>query len=85
MFLRVDFFYGNLEELDFVTPECLNTKADSLRGDAIGIGVILLELLTGQIPHEVSNFEDRLKSNLVDWVNRLSTSSRIKDAIDNSV
>ena len=79
------FVDGNLEELGYATPECLNTKADSLRRDAIGIGVIFLELLTGQIPHEVSNFEDSLKSNLVDWVNRLSTSSRIKDAIDNTV
>ena len=78
------FVDGNLEELGYATPECLNTKADSLRRDAIGIG-LTLKLLTGQIPHEVSNFEDGLKSNLVDWLNRLSTSSRIKDAIDNSV
>lgn len=32
------FVDGNLEELGYATPECLNTKADSLRRDAIGIG-----------------------------------------------
>ena len=53
----------------------------SLRGDAYGFGAVLLELVTGQKPLEVSNVEDGLKGKLVDWVNELSSSGRIKDAI----
>ena len=50
-------------------------------GDAYGFGVVLLELVTGQKPLEASNVEDGFKGKLVDWVNQLSSSGRIKDAI----
>ena len=43
--------------------------------------MVLLELVTGQKPLEESNAEDGFKGKLVDWVNQLSSSGRIKDAI----
>ena len=43
--------------------------------------MVLLELVTGQKPLEASNVEDGFKGKLVDWVNQLSSSGRIKDAI----
>ncbi|KAJ8544955.1 hypothetical protein K7X08_017538 [Anisodus acutangulus] len=41
-----------------------------------------LELATGQRPLEVAADDEGFKGNLVDWVNQLSVSGRIKDAID---
>jgi hypothetical protein len=76
------FVNGDLGELGYVAPEYPSTMVASLKGDAYGFGVVLLELVTGQKPLEVSNVEEGFKGNLVDWVNHVSSSGRIKDAID---
>ncbi|KAF2316204.1 hypothetical protein GH714_041545 [Hevea brasiliensis] len=44
-----------------------------------------LELVTGQKPLDVSTAEEGFKGNLVDWVNNLVSSGRMKDAIDKTL
>uniref|UniRef100_A0A5B6YIS8 Protein kinase domain-containing protein n=1 Tax=Davidia involucrata TaxID=16924 RepID=A0A5B6YIS8_DAVIN len=79
------FVNGDLGEIGYVAPEYSSTMVASLKGDAYGFGVVLLELATGLKPLEFGNAEEAFKGNLVDWVNQLSTSGRIKDAIDKAV
>jgi serine/threonine protein kinase len=79
------FMSGDLGELGYVAPEYPSTMIASLKGDAYGFGVVLLELVTGQKPLEVGNVEEGFKGNLVDWVNRVSSSGRTKDAIDKTL
>ncbi|KAK4834129.1 hypothetical protein QYF36_017450 [Acer negundo] len=77
---------GDLGEFGYVAPEYSSTMIPSLKGDVYGLGVVLLELVTGQKPLEISTANDEgFKGNLVDWVNQLSKSGRIKDAIDMSL
>lgn len=79
------FVNGDLGEIGYVAPESSATMVASLKGDVYGFGVVLLELATGQKPLEVSNAEEGFKGNLVGWVNHLSSSGRLKDAIDRSL
>lgn len=76
------FVNGDLGEFGYVAPESSSTLVASLKGDVYGFGVVLLELVTGQKPLDMSNAEEGFKGNLVDWVNQLSSSDRLKDAID---
>ncbi|KAK1562423.1 hypothetical protein Q3G72_011718 [Acer saccharum] len=74
---------GDLGEFGYVAPEYSSTMIPSLKGDVYGLGVVLLELVTGQKPLEISTADDEgFKGNLVDWINQLSESGRIMDAID---
>ncbi|GFY87104.1 leucine-rich repeat protein kinase family protein [Actinidia rufa] len=82
---ETSFVNGDLGEFGYVAPEYSSTMVASLKGDVYGIGVVLLELATGQKPLDVGNAEEGFKGNLVDWVNQLSSSGRIKDAIDKSL
>ncbi|KAJ7974478.1 Inactive receptor kinase [Quillaja saponaria] len=77
------FVNGDLGEL--IAPEYPSTMVASLKGDVYGFGIVLLELVTGHKPLEVSNAEEGFKGNLVDWVNVLSSSSRVKDSIDKAI
>ncbi|KAF8390311.1 hypothetical protein HHK36_024836 [Tetracentron sinense] len=79
------FVHGDLGEFGYVAPEYSSTMVASLKGDVYGFGIVLLELVTGEKPLEVSNAEEGFKGNLVDWVNQLSGSGRMKDAIDKSL
>ncbi|OIT23048.1 PREDICTED: inactive LRR receptor-like serine/threonine-protein kinase BIR2 [Nicotiana attenuata] len=79
------FVNGELGEFGYVAPEYSSTMVPSLKGDAYSFGVVLLELATGQKPLEVTAGEEGFKGNLVDWVNQLSASGRIKDAIDQNI
>ncbi|KAL3526472.1 hypothetical protein ACH5RR_011128 [Cinchona calisaya] len=79
------FVNGDLGELGYVAPEYSSTMVASLKGDAYSFGVVLMELATGQKPLEVGCVEEGFKGNLVDWVNQLSSSGRIKDAIDKTL
>ncbi|EEF44972.1 inactive LRR receptor-like serine/threonine-protein kinase BIR2 [Ricinus communis] len=76
---------GDLGELGYVAPEYSSTMVASLKGDVYGFGVVLLELVTGQKPLDIATPEEEFKGNLVDWVNQLSSSGRLKDAIDKSL
>ena len=79
------FVIGGLGEFGYVAPEYSSTMVASLKGDVYGFGVVLLELVTGQKPLEVTNAEEGFKGNLVDWVNHLSVSGRNKDVIDKAL
>lgn len=57
----------------------------SLQEDVHGFGVVLLGLANGQKPFEINASEEGYKGNLVNWINQLSRSGRIKDAIDKTL
>ncbi|GAB4839886.1 hypothetical protein Ancab_020595 [Ancistrocladus abbreviatus] len=76
---------GDFGEFGYVAPEYSSTMVASLKGDVYGFGVVLLELITGQKPLEVSNGGEVFKGSLVDWVSHLSSTGRIKEAIDRSI
>ncbi|CAL9014512.1 unnamed protein product [Prunus brigantina] len=79
------FVNGDLGELGYVAPEYPSTMVASLKGDVYGLGIVLLELATGQKPLEVTTVEEGFKGNVVDWVNHLTNSGRTKDAIDKAL
>ncbi|CAO2839796.1 unnamed protein product [Amaranthus hypochondriacus] len=79
------FVNGDLGEFGYIAPEYSSTMMPSLKGDVYAFGVVLLELVTGQKPTEVSAAEEGFKGNLVDWVNQLSNSGRTVDAIDKEI
>ncbi|KAK9675717.1 hypothetical protein RND81_11G026000 [Saponaria officinalis] len=76
---------GDFGEFGYVAPEYASTLVASLKGDIYGFGVVLLELVTGQKPLEVNNAGEGFKGSLVHWVTFLSSSGKIKDAIDKSL
>lgn len=76
------FVNGDLGEFGYVAPEYSSTMVASLKGDVYSFGIVLLELVTGQKPLEVSIAEEGFKGNLVDWVNHLVSTGRSKDAVD---
>uniref|UniRef100_A0A5B6YIU1 Protein kinase domain-containing protein n=1 Tax=Davidia involucrata TaxID=16924 RepID=A0A5B6YIU1_DAVIN len=79
------FVNGDLGEFGYVAPEYSSTMVASMKGDVYCFGVVLLELVTGLKPLDVSNAEEGFKGNLVDWVNQLSSSGRSKDVIDRAI
>ena len=79
------FVNGDLGEIGYIAPENPSTLVPSLKGDVYGFGVVLLELVTGRKPFEANAGEEELKGNLVNWVNVLSNSGRIKDCIDKAI
>ncbi|KAF9606535.1 hypothetical protein IFM89_025998 [Coptis chinensis] len=79
------FVNGDLGELGYIAPEYSSTMIASLKGDVYAFGVVLLELVTGQKPLEVSNAGEGFKGNLVDWVNKLSNSGRMKETVEKSL
>ncbi|KAG2702191.1 hypothetical protein I3843_06G072600 [Carya illinoinensis] len=79
------FVNGDLGEIGYVAPEYSSTMVASLKGDVFGFGVVLLELVTGQKPLEVTNAGEVYKGNLVDWVSQLFVTGGSKDAIDKAL
>ncbi|QCD92535.1 inactive LRR receptor-like serine/threonine-protein kinase BIR2 [Vigna unguiculata] len=79
------FVNGDLGEIGYIAPEYPSTLVASLKGDVYGFGVLLLELVTGQKPLDVSNGDEEFKGSLVDWVNMHSGLGRIKDCIDKAI
>ncbi|KAI3713192.1 hypothetical protein L1987_71765 [Smallanthus sonchifolius] len=65
--------------------EYSSTMAASAKDDTYGFGVVLMELATGQRPFKPTTAEEGFKGNLVNWVNQLSISGRIEEAIDKNL
>lgn len=76
---------SDLGEFGYVAPEYSSTMVASMKGDVYSFGVVLLELVTGQKPLEVINSGEGFKGHLVDWINNLLATGRIKEAIDRSL
>ncbi|KNA18134.1 hypothetical protein SOVF_073070 [Spinacia oleracea] len=79
------FVNGDLGEFGYIAPEYSSTMVASLKGDVYAFGVVVLELVTGRKPLEVSAVEEGFKGNLVDWANHLSSSGRTMEAIDKDI
>ncbi|KAL8142454.1 hypothetical protein V2J09_015486 [Rumex salicifolius] len=79
------FVNGGFGEFGYVAPEYSSTMVASLKGDVYGFGVVLLELVTGQKPLEVCNSGECFKGSLVDWITHLSSTGRVKEAIDKGI
>ncbi|KAJ8436636.1 hypothetical protein Cgig2_029882 [Carnegiea gigantea] len=76
---------GELGEFGYIAPEYPSTMVASSKGDVYAFGLVLLELVTGYKPLEVNGVEEGFKGNLVDWVNHLSSSGRVIEAIDRDI
>lgn len=76
---------GELGEFGYIAPEYSSTMVASPKGDVYAFGLVLLELVTGYKPLEVNGAEEGFKGNLVDWVNHLSSSGRVIEAIDRDI
>ncbi|KAB2075616.1 hypothetical protein ES319_A07G234900v1 [Gossypium barbadense] len=82
---ETSFMKSDIGEFGYIAPEYSSTMVASLKGDVYGFGVVLLELVTRQKPLQVNTGEEGFKGHLVDWINHLSNSGRIEDAIDKDV
>ncbi|KAH7554022.1 hypothetical protein JRO89_XS12G0097700 [Xanthoceras sorbifolium] len=57
---------GDLGELGYIAPKYSSTMVPSPKEDVYELGVVLLELVTGQKPLEISKADEGFKGNLVD-------------------
>ncbi|XP_034686764.1 probably inactive leucine-rich repeat receptor-like protein kinase At5g48380 [Vitis riparia] len=71
----------NSSQLD-TENKCLQC---TLKKDVYSFGIVLLEMVTGKKPNEVSDASQRFDGTLVDWINHLLTTSGPYDAIDKSL
>ncbi|KAK8687965.1 hypothetical protein V6N13_086754 [Hibiscus sabdariffa] len=79
---KTSFSKTDIGEFGYIAPESSSTMVASMKSDVYGYGVVLLELVTRQKPLEVNPGEEGFKGDLVNWINHLSNSGRIKDGID---
>ncbi|KAL2629505.1 hypothetical protein R1flu_014191 [Riccia fluitans] len=64
----------------YLAPEYLNSGRATEKGDVYSYGVVLLELLSGKRPTDLSLVEKGL--NLVGWVSSCISENRVKDFFD---
>lgn len=79
------FVNGEFGDLGYVAPEYTRTLVATPKGDVYSFGTVLLELVTGERPTNVSKAPDNFKGNLVEWITQLSSSGQLQDAIDKSL
>uniref|UniRef100_A0A5B6ZAV2 non-specific serine/threonine protein kinase n=1 Tax=Davidia involucrata TaxID=16924 RepID=A0A5B6ZAV2_DAVIN len=79
------FVNGEFGDLGYVAPEYMRTLVATPKGDVYSFGVVLLELVTGERPTHVAKAPESFKGSLVEWITQLSSSSKLEDAIDNSL
>lgn len=79
------FVNGEFGDIGYVAPEYSRTLVATPKGDVYSFGTVLLELVTGERPTEVSKAPESFKGNLVDWVVELSNNNNLKHAVDKSL
>jgi serine/threonine protein kinase len=79
------FVNGEFGDLGYVAPEYARTLVATPKGDVFSFGTVLLELVTGERPTNVSKAPENFKGNLVEWITQLSSNSELRDAIDKSL
>ncbi|CAH8363120.1 unnamed protein product [Eruca vesicaria subsp. sativa] len=85
------FVNGEFGDFGYVAPEYSRTMVATPKGDVYSFGVVLLELVTGQKATSVTTGsegdeeEESFKGNLVEWITKLSSESKLQEAIDRSL
>uniref|UniRef100_A0A1J3FA22 Putative inactive leucine-rich repeat receptor-like protein kinase n=1 Tax=Noccaea caerulescens TaxID=107243 RepID=A0A1J3FA22_NOCCA len=87
------FVNGEFGDFGYVAPEYSRTMVATPKGDVYSFGVVLLELVTGQKATSVTigggseeaAEEESFKGNLVEWITKLSSESKLQEAIDKSL
>ncbi|CAH2044794.1 unnamed protein product [Thlaspi arvense] len=84
------FVNGEFGDFGYVAPEYSRTMVATPKGDVYSFGVVLLELVTGQKATGVTRGseeaeEEIFKGNLVEWITKLSSESKLQEAIDRSL
>nr|XP_018483969.1 PREDICTED: probably inactive leucine-rich repeat receptor-like protein kinase At5g48380 [Raphanus sativus] len=89
------FVNGEFGDFGYVAPEYSRTMVATPKGDVYSFGVVLLELVTGQKATSVTTTlgseeaeeeeDNSFKGNLVEWVTKLSSESKLQEAIDRSL
>ncbi|TKY68781.1 inactive leucine-rich repeat receptor protein kinase [Spatholobus suberectus] len=79
------FVNGEFGDLGYVAPEYTRTLVATPKGDIYSFGTVLLELVTGERPTNVAKAPETFKGNLVEWITELSSNSKLRDAIDESL
>ncbi|KAL2508135.1 putative inactive leucine-rich repeat receptor-like protein kinase [Forsythia ovata] len=79
------FVNGEFGDLGYIAPECARTLLATPKGDVYSFGVVLLELVTGERPTYVAKAPKSFNGNLVEWISELSRTSKLHDAIDESL
>ncbi|XP_008788252.2 probably inactive leucine-rich repeat receptor-like protein kinase At5g48380 [Phoenix dactylifera] len=79
------FVNGEFGDLGYVAPEYARTLVATPKGDVYSFGTVLLELVTGERPTQVSKAPESFKGSLAEWITYLSNSSFLQDAIDKSL
>lgn len=79
------FVNGEFGDLGYVAPEYARTLVATPKGDVYSFGVVLLELVTGEKATYVAKAPESFRGSLVDWISEQSASSKLYDAIDQSL
>lgn len=79
------FVNGEFGDFGYVAPEYTRTLVATPKGDVYSLGTVLLELVTGERPTNVTKAPETFKGNLVEWITELTKDSKLQDAIDESL
>ncbi|XP_045787969.1 probably inactive leucine-rich repeat receptor-like protein kinase At5g48380 [Trifolium pratense] len=79
------FVNGEFGEFGYVAPEYTKTLVATPKGDVFSFGTVLLELVTGERPANVSRAPETFKGNLAEWIAELTSNSELHNAIDESL
>ncbi|KAK7382770.1 hypothetical protein VNO80_01830 [Phaseolus coccineus] len=79
------FVNGEFGDLGYVAPEYTRTLVATPKGEVYSFGTVLLELVTGERPTNVTKAQETFKGNLVEWITELTNNAKLHDAIDESL
>lgn len=81
------FLNGDFGVFGYIPPEYASNPIATIKGDVYAFGVVLLELVTGQKPTEVSleSAVEGFKGNLVDWISQLGAAGQLLESVDRTL